>query len=764
MPPPSVNWRVLVAILLLTGWIVSVSGGPASAAPPGRKLALLVGVNEYDRRKFDPLEFAERDVEELASELRASGYEVRLLLGSAEGDRRATRANVELAVDRLLQNVTRHDLLLLAFAGHGQQLPVKQASGAVKEQPFFCPRDAEHGNTASMVNLGELLRLLDNRGGGANLVLVDACRNDPDGGRGRGVDGNRVDGMPENTAVFFSCSHRQRAYESRKAGGGHGIFFHFVLEGLRGRAMNAEGEVTWGRLVEYVQTQVSARRVKEWVPSAVGEDPQTPHNVANFLGRPPVLARRGRSWTMLGGSSSRNRVNLEEHNLPTDWSVTPGDVRNVKWQVSVEGYGWGEVVVHRGKVFVGTAFKPDDTGGGRKRQDCLLCLSEESGRVLWRLTHPHRQGFNGAWEQVGICSTPCVVDDRVYYITGDGLLVAADAEGHADGEDDGVKEETTPDETRGDIVWQVDLKEEFGVRNNWAQASSALVIGDQLVVATGLGRTGMRTPRPPAVVALDRHTGKTLWTSALPELPIKGDAQWGSLAHTRIEGKDRLILAGADGWLHTLDASTGAAVGSFQVGEQFVATPVVQNGRIYAAVGCRTPRYSGTAPEKQGPGALVCVRLDQMTAYSPPSTPVAAGEKPPLAPAAGSPLQWVLPGKEAGEEESRFSKSVSTCLVHDSLVYAVDLNGRFHCLREHDGEILWIHDTESSVWGSPFWADGKIYLGTKKGEVFLFAHGREKRLMNRVDMKAEIASTPVAVNGVLYVRTAKYLYAIGGQP
>ncbi len=90
--------------------------------------------------------------------------------------------------------------------------------------------------------------------------MVAACRNvvDPDKGARGGVDGKRIDALREGTAVFFSCSGRQRARETDKAGGGHGVFFHFVLEGLRGAkgAVNERGQVTWEHLVPYVKQRV----------------------------------------------------------------------------------------------------------------------------------------------------------------------------------------------------------------------------------------------------------------------------------------------------------------------------------------------------------------------------------------------------------------------------------------------------------------------------------------------------------------------------
>src|SRR4051812_32482204 len=111
--------------------VAAVAAGLAFPQAPdkGRKFALLVGVNTYDNRQLDDLEFAEADAKALADVLKAGGFDVRLLLGGAEGADRATRANVEAAVDAVLGRVTKRDLLVVALVGHGQQFRAKGEGG-----------------------------------------------------------------------------------------------------------------------------------------------------------------------------------------------------------------------------------------------------------------------------------------------------------------------------------------------------------------------------------------------------------------------------------------------------------------------------------------------------------------------------------------------------------------------------------------------------------------------------------------------------------
>src|SRR5437667_3653847 len=294
----------LVAITLSPS-IVADSCRAIADEPAGKRVSLLVGVNKYDKRLFNDLSFAERDVEEMATVLEKGGYEVHLLTGSASGAKRATLKNIQAAIETLLKERTKRDLVLVGLAGHGLQIEVANDAGKLQAESFYCPVDAEAGNSKSMLAMGQLFEEINRRGGGRTLVLVDACREDPT--RGRGMDGSTVKTLPEGVAVLFGCAAGQKTYETDKAGGGHGVFFHTVLEGLRGGAKKTEaGDVTWTSLVEYVTDNVETD-----LERFVGKTPlpQTPNLVTNLRGRSPVILPRleaGFAGTKAGQEWSAN--------------------------------------------------------------------------------------------------------------------------------------------------------------------------------------------------------------------------------------------------------------------------------------------------------------------------------------------------------------------------------------------------------------------------------------------------------------------------
>jgi formylglycine-generating enzyme required for sulfatase activity/tRNA A-37 threonylcarbamoyl transferase component Bud32 len=252
--------------------------GADGAAPAGpSKVALLVGINQYDHRGFADLRFAERDAAQLDEALRAAGFRTVLLQGSAPGERRATRANIEHQLLELLKGVSRDSVVLVSLCGHGQQLDVK-ADGKDREDAFFCPVDAVKDDPETLFSLRHLIDDVLARRGGRNLVLLDACRAQPDDAGGlRGVQGREA-ALPVNTAVLFSCRAGQESFESDRLGGGHGLFTFCVLDGLR-QKLATDGAVTWLALTAYVADRMASAKVRRCLPAGRHQEPLATSNI-----------------------------------------------------------------------------------------------------------------------------------------------------------------------------------------------------------------------------------------------------------------------------------------------------------------------------------------------------------------------------------------------------------------------------------------------------------------------------------------------------
>jgi outer membrane protein assembly factor BamB len=106
----------------------------------------------------------------------------------------------------------------------------------------------------------------------------------------------------------------------------------------------------------------------------------------------------------------------------------------------------------------------------------------------------------------------------------------------------------------------------------------------------------------------------------------------------------------------------------------------------------------------------------------------------------------------------------STPAVQDGLVFVADCGRLIHCVEAATGRELWSHDAGADMWASTLVADGKLYVGTNRGDFWVLAAGREKRVISTLRLDSDLAGTPVAANGVLYVTTMRKLYALRKAP
>ena len=447
---------------------------------------------------------------------------------------------------------------------------------------------------------------------------------------------------------------------------------------------------------------------------------------------------------MWGFTPSRNLVS-DETDLPEKWDPKSGE--NIKWKAELGSQSYAGPVIIGGKVFVGTNNQglrnPKLTGD----RGVIMAFNETDGSFLWQSTHTKLQaGRVNDWPQQGICSTPFIEGNRLYYISNRCEVVCIDTEGFKDGENDGpFTSETDATEIDGDIIWKYDMMEELDVFPHNLATCSPVGAGDLLFVITsnGVDEGHIHIPSPfaPSFIAVNKDTGKLVWESDLPGENIL-HGQWSNPAYAEINGVPQVILPGGDGWVYSLEPETGKLIWKFDCNPKdsvwelggrgtrnaIISTPVIYKNRVYVGVG-QDPEHG------EGVGHLWAID--------------ATGNGDVTATAA----VWHF-----GDEN--YNRTVSTVAIHEGLLYAADLSGFVYCLNADTGERYWTHDTFAAIWGSPFVADGKVYIGDEDGEVTVFKAGKQKELIYNVNMGSAVYTTPLAKNKVLYIVSRNTLFAI----
>lgn len=452
---------------------------------------------------------------------------------------------------------------------------------------------------------------------------------------------------------------------------------------------------------------------------------------------------------LFGSYPTRNMVS-EETGLPARWDVKTG--MNVKWSQASGSQSYAGPVVADGKVFIGTNNEAERNPKIKGDKGVVMAFRASDGEFLWQMaTDKLPSGRVHDWPQQGVCSTPFVEGKRLWYTSNQARIVCLDTEGFRDGKNDGVATEKNKDPIDGDVIWEFDMMGELDVFPHNLAASSPLVVGDIVYVTTGNGvdegHVNIPSPLAPSFIALDKNTGKLVWESAEPgEKIIHGN--WSNASYGVAKGRPQVVFGGGDGWVYSFEPKTGELRWKFDANPKgavyvlggrgtkndIIATPVVHDDKVYVGVG-QDPEHG------EGVGNFWAIDATQ------------GGD------VTGKAVVWHRGGDE-------YRRTISTVAIKDGIVYAADLSGFLYALDEKTGQLYWKHDVLAAVWGSPFVADGKVYLGDEDGDVVVLRAGRTKEVLAELNMGSSVYTTPYAKDGVLYVLTRNRLYALaeGAKP
>lgn len=521
---------------------------------------------------------------------------------------------------------------------------------------------------------------------------------------------------------------------------------------------------------------------------------------------------RAGDWNQWGGSPARNNT-PEGTNVPVEWNIGEFDSKTGKWlKDTSEGIKWvaalgsqsyGNPVVANGKVYVGT----NNGNGYLKRYPanvdlgCLLCFDEKDGTFLWQ--HSSEKLPTGRvhdWPLQGICCAPLVEGDRLWFVTSRGEVACLDTEGFHDGKNNGpFTSEPNENKDEADVIWYLDMMNELAVSQHNMCSCSVTAIGDVLFVCTSNGvdesHINLPAPNAPSFIAVNKNTGKVLWTDASPGNNIL-HGQWSSPCFAVLGGVPQVVFAGGDGWLYSFHGTSWAEgkpellwkfdanpkeskyiLGGRGTRNEIIATPVAYDDKIYLAVG-QDPEHG------EGIGHLWCIDptkrgdISEQLAFKLPDTmqPIPHRRLQAVIPEDGEVArdnpnsgviwhysEYDLDGNGKIDFEETMHRTIGTVTIKDDLLFLADFSGLFHCVDAKTGKPYWTHDLFAACWGSALVVDGKVYIGDEEGKVTVFNCAKEKEILAENDMGNAVYSTPVYANGVLYIANKTHLFAIAGD-
>ena len=453
--------------------------------------------------------------------------------------------------------------------------------------------------------------------------------------------------------------------------------------------------------------------------------------------------------------------------------VFPAD--RLLWQLDLGSHQYTVPLVDNGQIFLGVndmelehpVVQP--TGGG-----ILMCRDAMTGKLIWQLPIPRNMEGNnppshfGHWK-CGVCSRPAIDGDRLFLVGPRGDVLCVDRNGQADGNDGPFLEDVhymgvpagsdyKPVETDGDVIWRYDLMEELAVVPHDVCGSSPVQYGDCVYFCTSNGQdhrhSRMVNPGAPSLIAVEKATGRLVAVENEGISAGTFHGQWSSPVVGEFGGQPTIVFGGGNGILYAFepaDANVSDKPGELKLiwkrdccpadyrthngiprpysgwrsrlpdgPSEIIATPAIDHGRIYVAIG-QSPVHG------PGSGALSCV--DGVT-----------GE-----------MVW---------QNRRVDRTLSEAAICDSLLYLPDYSGMLHCIDTETGEIVWQHDMGGGVWcASATVFDGRVYVGTERMVFWVLKAGRQKEVVARSRTRS-MAITVVAAENALYLPTQRQILAV----
>lgn len=405
---------------------------------------------------------------------------------------------------------------------------------------------------------------------------------------------------------------------------------------------------------------------------------------------------------------------------PTSWNAPAGE--NVLWKTPIDGLAVSSPIVWGNRVFVSTAVSSDATatfrhglyGDVEPSKDVsvhtwrVLALDKRTGKVLWE-----RTAFKGVPKtkrhpkSSQASPTPATDGRHVVVSFGSEGLYAFDVDG---------KPLWTQDLGVLNAGWFYDPDYEWGV------ASSPIIWNGLVIVQADVQEASF-------ISAFDVKTGKLAWRTSRDEIP-----SWATPTVYEHGGHAELVTQGTK-FTRGYDPRTGAELWRLSGNSEItVPTPIFTKDLILVTNG-----YSRVQPIfaiKPGAKGDISLKGDETT---------------------NAAIAW---------SSKRGGPYIPTPIIYGDQLYVCLNNGVFAAYNLRTGARTYqerLGGKGGAFSASPVAADGKIYLASEDGDVFVVKAGPAYELLATNPMGEVLMATPAISDGVIFVRGLKHLYAIGAS-
>lgn len=428
---------------------------------------------------------------------------------------------------------------------------------------------------------------------------------------------------------------------------------------------------------------------------------------------PPLLAQ---NWPSFRGHKANGVADGKP--APASWDATKNT--NIAWKVEIPGLAHASPIVWEDKVFITTAISSDPKSYFRaglygdvdsaedmsKHTWKVYCLDKKTGKILWeRVAHEGIPKTKRHIKSTFASATPATDGKYVVAFFGAEGLYCYDLKGKLQWKQDlGVL----------DAGWF------FDPDYQWGTASSPIIYKDLVIVQCDVQKDSF-------IAAYSLKDGKQVWKTKREEIP-----SWGT--PTIVEGKQRVeLVTNATKAIRAYDPLTGKELWRMTGNPEVTATtPIAAHDLIYICNSYRPnqPIYAikqgaanGDISLKTGETTNEYVAWSMQRGGSYMPTPLVYGEH------------------------------LYVCANHGVLtVYDAKTGARVYQQR--------IGDKGGSYSASPIAADGKIYLASEDGDVFVVKAGAKYELLATNPIGEVMMATPAISDGMIFIRGQKHLFAI----